>query len=365
MEKENDNDKIKKCLKSFLMAKKYLDKDDNTAFEYFKKSLKYINLVKPKNKDLNENIINILNETESECNKYINLTVEKTIEKEKDSKIKLNLFDIIEEGKIEELKKIKSYQLEFNVYDEEGNTPIHKAIKFGDTMFLKTAYKLGAPLDIVNKQGHTALEFACLEKDPNMINFLLKNGVDMKKHLLFREGNKKYNSQQNYIDCSIILKIIFSYPENTNIDELKFVLNIFNPEEKIGFDNYNYLNLVQCLSSLLDKQIPENKDEYLEILREELNYPLKNSIGCPYNKLEILLTYLVPFINYPFNISSDWYINLELKYLIIKLLKEKPSFNSEIKGELINYIWENYIKNNIFQEEYLGNLICQWVTKLK
>jgi hypothetical protein len=66
---------------------------------------------------------------------------------------------------------------------------------------------------------------------------------------------------------------------------------------------------------------------------------------------------LNPFIDYPFNISEDWYINLELKYIIIKLVKEKQIFNSEAKNNLINYLWENYVKNNIFQEEYLGNLI--------
>ena len=81
--------------------------------------------------------------------------------------------------------------------------------------------------------------------------------------------------------------------------------------------------------------------------------------------MEILLTYLNPFIDYPFNISEDWYINLELKYIIIKLVKEKQIFNSEAKNNLINYLWENYVKNNIFQEEYLGNLISQWVSKIK
>ena len=109
----------------------------------------------------------------------------------------------------------------------------------------------------------------------------------------------------------------------------------------------------------------ESKDTYINIIRDELNYPLKNSLGCPYNKLEILLTYLNPFLEYPFNISEDWYINLELKYIIIKLLKEQPNFNSEIKNNLINYLWENYIKNNILQDEYLGNLISQWVSKIK
>jgi len=115
----------------------------------------------------------------------------------------------------------------------------------------------------------------------------------------------------------------------------------------------------------LSKINEEYKNTYLLILREELNYPLKKTLGCPYNKLEILLTYLIPFIEYPFNISMDWFINLELKYIIIKILKEKPAFNNEIKNDLVNFLWENYIKNNILQDEYLGNLISQWVSKIK
>ena len=113
--------------------------------------------------------------------------------------------------------------------------------------------------------------------------------------------------------------------------------------------------------TLLNKINKDNKETYLLIIREELTYPLKASLGCPHNKLETLLTYLVPFIEYPFNVSEDWYINLELKYLIIKNLKQKDFF----KTNLLNFLWENYIKNNILQDEYLGNLISQWVSKIK
>jgi ankyrin repeat protein len=350
---------LKKCFKSFLMAKKLIDSDKDKSFEYFKQSLKYINLAK---KNVNDkDISDLLEETETECNKYINLTVEKTIEREDDKVIDLNLFDIIEKGELDLLKNIKSYHLNFNVYDEEGNTPIHKAIKYGDTTFIKMGLKLGAPIDIVNKAGNTALEYACLEKDPNMIEFLLKNGSDMKKHLLFREGNKKNKSNQNYIDCSIILKIIFSYPEAESYEELNFLLDVFKKDELIGFNEYTYLDLIKCLITLLNKINKDNKETYLLIIREELVYPLKASLGCPRNKLEILLTYLVPFIEYPFNVSEDWYINLELKYLIIKNLKQKDFF----KTNLLNFLWENYIKNNILQDEYLGNLISQWVSKIK
>ena len=255
--------------------------------------------------------------------------------------------------------------MNFNIYDEDGNTPIHKAIKYGDTTFLKTVFKLGASIDIVNKTGNTALEFACLEKDPNMIEFLLKNGSNMKKHLLFRDGNKKNISHQNYIDSSIILKIIFSYNESNNYDQLNFMLDIFKQNDLIGFNNYTYLDLIKHLNTLLNKINEDNKNTYLMIIREELTYPLKKSLGCPYNKLEILLTYLIPFIEYPFDLSMDWIINLELKYIIIKILKEKSTLNNEIKNDLLNFLWKNYIKNNILHEEYLGNLISQWVSKIK
>lgn len=350
---------LKKCFKSFLMAKKLIDSDKDKSFEYFKQSLKYINLAK---KNVNDkDLSDLLEETETECNKYINLTVEKTIERDDDKIIDLNLFDIIEKGELDLLKNIKSYHLNFNVYDEEGNTPIHKAIKYGDTTFIKMGLKLGAPIDIVNRAGNTALEYACLEKDPNMIEFLLKNGSDMKKHLLFREGSKKNKSNQNYIDCSIILKIIFSYPEAESYEELNFLSDLFKKDELIGFNEHTYLDLIKCLMTLLNKINKDNKETYLLIIREELTYPLKASLGCPRNKLEILLTYLVPFIEYPFNVSEDWYINLELKYLIIKNLKQKDFF----KTNLLNFLWENYIKNNILQDEYLGNLISQWVSKIK
>ena len=45
-----ENEDIKKCLKSYLMGKKYIDIDKNKAFEYFKQSLKYLSNIK--NKDV-------------------------------------------------------------------------------------------------------------------------------------------------------------------------------------------------------------------------------------------------------------------------------------------------------------------------
>jgi hypothetical protein len=124
------------------------------------------------------------------------------------------------------------------------------------------------------------------------------------------------------------------------------------------------INLIKCLNSLLKKIDLEKKKSYLNILSEELSYTLKYNLECPINKIEIILLYLVPFIDYPFNLSIDWYIKIELKYIIIKLLK-KNILNNQVKNKLINYLWKNYIKNNLFFDEYLGNLISQWISKIK
>jgi len=182
----NIDDQIKKCLKSYLMGKKYMDINKDKSFEYFKQSLKYLSILKDKDVPYKD----LLLETETECNKYIALTVEQTIEKPRNIINNIDLFELIEKGNITKLKNIKPYEINFHQFDKDGNTPIHKAIKYGDTTFLKMAFKLGAPIDINNKLYFSALEYACLERDPNMISFLLKNGSDMKKHLYFRDGKK-------------------------------------------------------------------------------------------------------------------------------------------------------------------------------
>ena len=355
-----NEDKIKKCLKSYLTGKKYFDTDKNKAFEYFKQSLKYLGMIENK-----EKYENILKDTETECNKMITLTVEQSIERTIPQTIHSNLFDLIETGDIDELKKIKSHHLNFHIYDENGNTPLHKAVKFGDTTFLKCCLKLGCPIDIVNKEGYTLLEYACLERDPNMINFLLKNGGDMKKHLFFRDGEKKHLQTQNYIDIAIIIKLILLYPPIDDIEELIFLFNYFNEDELIGFNEITYNQLFKHLQSLINKLNPESKEAYLTLIRDELVFPLKSSLECPNNKLEMLLVYLVPFIDYHFNLTIDWCIHVELKYFFIKLLKESQQINEKEKHIVLSYIWDNYVKNNLIEDDYLGNLISQWISKIK
>jgi hypothetical protein len=38
---------------------------------------------------------------------------------------------------------------------------------------------------------------------------------------------------------------------------------------------------------------------------------------------------------------------------------------NEIKINIVNELWDKYIKYEIIDENYLGTLISQWITKIK
>ena len=203
-----------------------------------------------------------------------------------------------------------------------------------------------------------------------MIDFLSLYGANMQKHLYFREGANKYINHTEYIDNAILLKIILSYkniqttPNNKIFNKLRLIINLFDVDEKIKLNNYTVKDLFNGLNNLLNKIPEDSAITYLNIINDELSHILQNKLGCPTNKIDIILINLVPFIDYPFNLSLDWVFSLELKYLILNLIKNKKN-NLDIKKELIEKVWDTYIKDKIIQEDYLGCLISQWITKIK
>jgi hypothetical protein len=192
----------------------------------------------------------LINETENECNKYITTTIEKSLLDQEyfNSLLLINnksedidLFKIIEIGKYDELNKYKFNELNFESINEYGLTVLHYAVKYGDVSFLKQALKLGAKIDQTNIYGYTLLEFACLEKDPNMIKFLLLYGVSMKKHLIVRK-EKKYLNQSNQIDFILIQIIIMNTDIKYNkIKYLNWIIDLLSINDKITIQ-YNDKN---------------------------------------------------------------------------------------------------------------------------
>lgn len=371
-----DNKKVQKCLKSYLTGKKYYDTDLDKSFEYFKQCITLLGDIKTKNID-NLELNSIMEETETECSKYLTMAIETTIEqpiiKHKTNNNK-ELFEIIETGTIERLKQYKYGMIQFTEFNENGLTPLHVAIRFGDTNFLKQAFRLGALIDTVNKAGHTLLEFACLEKDPNLINFLILYGADMRKHLMFRDG-KKYHSNCNSIDIMLLCKMILDFENmnkpNKNIIYLDFLFKYFPKNDIIDIMYYNpsknitFEEFIIKLDNMIVSFPKDNRDTFITIIREELDYDLHFKLGCPSNKLEILLYNLVPFIEYD-NLKLTWIHSIEIKYLILKILRNKVKINTkQLKIELREILYNMYIKDNIATDGMIQTLVLQWINKIK
>jgi hypothetical protein len=110
----------------------------------------------------------------------------------------------------------------------------------------------------------------------------------------------------------------------------------------------------------------ESRTTYIDILKDELGYDLHYKLGCPSRKLEIILYNLVPFINYNMNLQINWLVSIEIKFLILKILKNKVKINTkQLKDELRELLYLNYIKPNLFTDGYIQTLVLQWINKIK
>ncbi len=384
MEIDTNNKKVLKYLKSYLTAKKYYDTDTDKSMEYFKQCIKILNDLKEKNIKIEDKFISLIDETETECSKYLTQAIAITIDKPNIKKVKSpdadnELFELVEIGDIHKLKSYNYGDVDFNIINDYGLTPLHYAIRFGDTGFLRESFKLGAGVDQTNKFGHTLLEHACLEKDPNMINFLSAYGADMKKHLEFREGKKYFNNSQQ-IDIALIEKKVMEFNEikNWKIKNLEFVFNYINSEEHIDIDYSNPKNstismekitvkdFIKKLDYMVSNFSEDSKKSFIDILKDELSYPLAFKLGCPTKPLEIILYNLVPFIDQNQNLKLNWLISLEVKYSILKILKNKIRINTkELKQELAELLYLSYIKPEIIPEGLVQIIVLQWVYKIK
>uniref|UniRef100_A0A6C0EDA9 Uncharacterized protein n=1 Tax=viral metagenome TaxID=1070528 RepID=A0A6C0EDA9_9ZZZZ len=370
----NEKEKIIKCLKSYLTAKKYYETDITKSIEYFQQSIR---LTKNISNIENTSIMELLDQTESECSKYISLSLNLLFDLSYNIyNNTINLFEIIETGDIKIIKNLNYNELDFKVYNEEGLTPLHYAIKYGDTSFIKECLKLGACIDEINLNGHTLLEYACLEKDPNIINFLIQYGAEMKKHLLFRENNK-YNIRGNKIDIILLEKFILEkyYELNNSPKKLKYldwICDIIDVNQILDIDynndnNINSLklfNLLESIDYLLNNMNEEYRNTYLLIIKEETSYEYGYKLDCPDNKLDILLYNLIPFIDYDKNIRCNWLLRLEIKYLIFTILKKKYKF-VEVKNEIKKIIYDSYIKTKLLPEGLIQILTYQIIYKIK
>lgn len=384
MEIDCNNKKVLKCLKSYLIGKKYQETDNEKSFEYFKQCIKILNELKENNIKITDHLLDIIDETETECSKYLTIAITNTIDRPIIKKIKSSesnneLFELIEIGDIHKLKEFSYGDINFNIINDYGLTPLHYAIRFGDTSFLRQAFKLGGGVDQTNKFGHTLLEYACLEKDPNMINFLSAYGADMKKHIQFREGKRFFNNSQN-IDIALLEKKVMDSANNKTweIKYLNFVFQYIKSNEFIDIDYCNPTNstisickitfgeFIKSLDEILDTFKCDSRNTFISILKEELSYELTFKLGCPQKPIEIILYNLVPFFEIEYNLKLCWLLSLEVKFIILKILKNKIRINTkELKHELAEILYLSYIKPEIVPDGLIQIIVLQWVYKIK
>ena len=354
----SENDMLNNALKLYETGKKNYTKDIKLAKRCFTLSLETLNKLKnTKNIGEYESLIQI---TEDECNKML-----------LHSKNSENIFDLISKNDINTIRNINN--INFREINSIGNTILHHAIDVGDTGIIKELLKKGGMIDTVNGNGHTLLEYSCLKNDPNIIYFLTNHGANIEKHLFFRKGNNKYYLNRCDIDIAILLKLITSnslksdnitsnnITSNTN-SQFSFLEKYFNVNELLGLDKFTIKDMIIGLDYMFKNKT--TGATYKQIIIDELDsYENYNKINaCKYNKVDIILTNLVPFINYPFNISSIFLIKNEIKYLIKNILKINKK---DFKNLLLSKLFDIYVQTNLFPEDYIGIIVFNILSKIK
>ncbi len=339
-----DNDKLKKALQLYLEGKNNIYKNDILAKDNFKKSLEVLTEIKKL--DNSAKYIQIIQTTEADCIKHLQSD---------------NIFELITTNNLNKIKQLDN--LNFREINSVGNTILHHAIEVGDTSILKEMLKKGGMIDTVNGNGFTLLEYACLRNDPNMISFILSHGANMKKHIFFRKGENKHYLHKSDIDMAILLKLVIvnSIKPTKSYKLFASIEKYFHMNELVGLDKYTIKDILIGLHNMFINK--ESYKSYITIITEDLNeYELNKTVNkCIHNKIDILLSNLVPFINYPFNMASIFLLKNEIKYLIKNIIKHNKNF----KDELMEKLFDVYIQPGLFQEDYIGIIVYNILSKIK
>ena len=200
----------------------------------------------------------------------------------------------------------------------------------------------------------------------------------MKKHLEFRKYKKYFNSGHEMDILLLEIFILESFNiENNNIKYLNWIFDYINPDDNINIElakstnstvsesKINFKIFISKLDNLIDNLTITFRETYIDIIKEELKYDLIYKLGCPNKKIDIILYNLIPFINFN-NVQLSWLLSLEIKYMILKFFKNKAKINiKELKNDLNNILYEDYIKTELFPGGLIQIIMSQWVCKIK
>jgi len=350
------NEDFKSIIKNYLKAKKSSN-NKQKFLSYLERIILLLNKDIPITDSNREYIVSIKQYTYENISYLINKSLSKS-----NKLANMEVFNLINEGNLECITDTDSVY-NYEIYNNEGLTPLHRCVIVGDTTILKELFKKGERIDLVNKDGHTLFEYACLQRDPNVISFLLNHGADMQKHLFFRD-NIKLVLSINDIDTANIAKICLIDKESPDKIDLNFLFDYIEPTTHIGLNEIEFKDFINNISNVISKLPTDSQNSIITIWKEELSYQLKNQLGCPTNYLEIVLLNMVPFIEYNFNISNRNILTNEIIILIKHLiLKNNYIFDIKFSKQLIDKIWRDY--KDILSYDYLGIIINHIFSKVR
>ena len=107
----------------------------------------------------------------------------------------------------------------------------------------------------------------------------------------------------------------------------------------------------------------ESRNSFLSIIEEEFQYDFKFNLGCPTNKLHIVLYNLIPFIDYSNNFIINWLLIIEFKYIIFNII-DNDILCKTFKQNLKKNIYDTYLISEILSKGYIKILLRQLFNKI-
>jgi ankyrin repeat protein len=93
-----------------------------------------------------------------------------------------SLHEVVKDGSVDEIKEVLNENIDINIKNEDGVTPLMKAVKYNNSLeVVNFLLDEGADANITNSRGKTPLMYAAeYNNNPEIIKVLLKNGADVK-----------------------------------------------------------------------------------------------------------------------------------------------------------------------------------------
>ena len=117
------------------------------------------------------------------------------------------------EGDIITVTELLKKNINLNIKNLLGETPLHLSVKNGDTRMTELLLKNGAEINNVTNYGLTVLEIACVNKDFKMISLLQDYGCRLDKLINLRDNvnNTPGKLKSNKIDLILTIKNLLNH----------------------------------------------------------------------------------------------------------------------------------------------------------